>query len=120
MRFVNECYPGGFYPEVRYINLAGDGGSVAKKGGGWAHRFCRLSYRLTDRGTEGRDVVGDGTFFFFFPSARCPFRNWTWLHCVEGNSRRLTAPSGLFFFMRLTFGSSVCVHRDRAAKCDIS
>lgn len=60
MKFVNESYPGGFYPEVRYINLAGDGGSVAKKGGGWAHRFCRLSYRLTDRKTEGKDVVGDG------------------------------------------------------------
>lgn len=62
MRFVNECYPGGFYPEVRYINLAGDGGSVMKKGGGWAHRFCRLSYRLTDRGTQGKDVMGDGRF----------------------------------------------------------
>lgn len=67
MQFVNENYPGAYHDHVEYVNMVGDGGSVAEqKGAAW--RFWdtdwlpRVSYRLTDRSIGNGAVEGDGTF----------------------------------------------------------
>lgn len=67
MQFVNENYPGAYHGHVEYVNMVGDGGSVAERGGG-AWRFWdtdwlpRVSYRLTDKSIGNGAVAGDGTF----------------------------------------------------------
>lgn len=76
MQFVNENYPGSYHPDVRYLCLAGDGGSVGKGGAGHAWMFWqkdwfpRISYELTDKETKGNAVAGDGKL----PSRICGMR----------------------------------------------
>ncbi|KAI0564363.1 hypothetical protein FGB62_26g21 [Gracilaria domingensis] len=65
MQFVNENYPGAYHANVEYVNIIGNGASVAEKASGtwrfWeTDWFTRVSYSLTDKCIGNGAAEGDG------------------------------------------------------------